>query len=209
MSGSMTPAKQAVVERAINQVSAALNPADRAAVVTFSTRVAERQALASPPLSVNLSTRQGGTSVLDALLLALVSAPVVDRRQLAIFMTDGDDTTSYFDGLTVAETAKFASTQCSFVIVRDRDRLNNGLILTVFRSVASATGGEMIELQRDDDLSEAFLTALENFRLSYVLRYTPTGVSHQGWHDLSVRVKGKDYAVRARRGYQADSTARR
>lgn len=43
--------------------------------------------------------------------------------------------------------------------------------------------------------------AIEEFRTRYVLRYTPTGVAHDGWHDLSVRVKGKKYDVRARKGY--------
>jgi hypothetical protein len=55
----------------------------------------------------------------------------------------------------------------------------------------------------DERLLDApFLRALEDFRTSYVLRYAPTGVAREGWHDISVRVtKRGRYQVRTRRGY--------
>jgi len=203
MSGSMNQKKREIVERALGQIGASLQPADRAAVVTFAATIAERTPLGPPPLVVDLSTPRGGTSVLDTLLLSLVTAPIVDRRQFSLFMTDGEDTTSYFDPFTVVETAKFANGQTSVVIVRDGGHLNHGAVLTAFRSVTNLSGGEMIELDGGDDLSQAFLTAVENFRTSYVLRYSPAGVPARGWHDVGVTLKSRNrnHTIRARRGY--------
>jgi Mg-chelatase subunit ChlD len=204
ISGSMTRQKRAAVARAVAQVSGALNATDRGAVVTFGLRVAERVPLRHPPITVDLSATGRGTSILDALLLCLVTAPSPDRRQLNVFMTDGDDTTSFFDERTVLETARHAPGQMSFVLTRGGGTNADRQILTVFQSIARATGGEIIQIDQDDFLSAAFLAAIENFRTSYVLRYSPTGVPQPGWHEVSVTVKRKNYSVRARRGYWAD-----
>jgi hypothetical protein len=54
-----------------------------------------------------------------------------------------------------------------------------------------------------DGLPRAFLRALDDFRSSYVLRYSPHGVAAGGWHEIAVRVTrpGRGYVVRARKGY--------
>lgn len=198
ISGSMTPADRTVVERAIARVNGALGPADRAAMVAFASRVTERVPLQHPPIPIDVSGLGPGTAVLDALLLSLVTPTVADRRQFVLFMTDGQDNASYFDAHTVTETAKHANATIAIVLVPNRAPR---AVRDVFRSVTNATGGEIIELEKGDDLSQAFLTALENFRTSYVLRYSPTGVPSEGWHDVDVKVKSRKYTVRARRGY--------
>ena len=46
------------------------------------------------------------------------------------------------------------------------------------------------------------LRAFDDFRTSYVVRYTATGVTRGGWHDITLRVKRPPNAtVRARKGY--------
>jgi hypothetical protein len=71
--------------------------------------------------------------------------------------------------------------------------------------VAGTTGGEIIALQENDDLSRAFLEAVDNFRTSYVLRYSPKGVpTSRGWHEVQVKTKNNKYSVRARREYWAE-----
>jgi len=204
ISGSMTPAKRGMVYRAVDQISAALKPDDRGSVVTFATRVIERRPLLPPPMEADLSPNGSGTAVRDALLLSLTSTPAVDRRQFGLFMTDGEDTTSYFDARTVTETARHASGQTTIVLVRDNGKLKDKDARQMFQAVATTTGGEVVELDRGDDLSRAFLAALESFRTSYVLRYSPVGVASPGWHEVSVTTKPKRYNVRARRGYWAD-----
>ena len=202
ISGSMTPDKRATVERAIAQVSRSLRQDDRGSVVTFAARIAERSPLQAPPILVDLSGIGPGTSVRDALLLSLVTDRRDDRRQLNLFMTDGDDTSSYFDPRTVVETARHAGGQTSVILVRDNGRLR-GPTREMIDQVAATTGGEVLELDGGDDLSNAFLRTVEAFRTSYVLRYTPNGVSATGWHEVVVRVKKRNYTVRSRNGYWA------
>ena len=91
------------------------------------------------------------------------------------------------------------------MVVENRASLS---VQGALRAVALNTGGEVIELKKKDGLSLAFLTALENFRTSYVLRYSPTGVEPAGWHDVSVSVRSRGYTVRARRGYWGVGTKR-
>ena len=52
-----------------------------------------------------------------------------------------------------------------------------------------------------ENLTSTFRRVLEQFRASYVLYFTPTGVDRQGPHTLDVRVKRAGTEVRARRGY--------
>ena len=52
------------------------------------------------------------------------------------------------------------------------------------------------------DVVKTFSQALDDFRASYVLRYTPANVAREGWHDLKVEVPAAPRAtLRARRGY--------
>jgi hypothetical protein len=47
-----------------------------------------------------------------------------------------------------------------------------------------------------------FKKIFEVFRQSYVLRYRPTGVKPEGWHELKVTlVRRGRFDIRARRGY--------
>ena len=111
--------------------------------------------------------------MLDAVLLSLVKAPVNGRRQLDILMTDAADVDSEFDPRLVRRTAEYSSTQMSFVITRGRTVAaggRHGEILGTLRSVASTTGGQFVQIETDENLSEAFLAALDDFRTSYVLR---------------------------------------
>jgi hypothetical protein len=51
-------------------------------------------------------------------------------------------------------------------------------------------------------LTGTFRNAFENFRSSYVVRYTPQGVTRNGWHTIDVSVPAfRSYRVNARRGY--------
>lgn len=201
VSGSMSDDRRAIVRRAVDEISRTLVDNDRGAVLTFSRGITERMPLGRPPLLADLPARGSGTSVLDALLLTLVTVPQPGRRQFAMLMTDGEDTSSYFDVATVADTAKYTSGPVSILLTRDGE-LNSRSMLGLLRQVAQTSGGELLQLGTHENLSRAFLMALQNFRTSYVLRYTPQGVSTTGWHDVSVRVKSSSkYSIRARRGY--------
>ena len=43
---------------------------------------------------------------------------------------------------------------------------------------------------------------LDEFRQRYLVSFSPAGVPADGWHALTVRVKGRTVDVRARTGYR-------
>lgn len=66
-----------------------------------------------------------------------------------------------------------------------------------------ATGGRLFRVEATNDLGPTFVGILEEFRLRYLVSYSPQGVSKDGWHKLDVRVKRRGVTVRARPGYLA------
>ena len=85
--------------------------------------------------------------------------------------------------------------------------LRDGLAL---EAGAQATGGAVHKAQLLDEptLAGTFRKAFEDFRSSYVLRYTLQGVPRAGWHTIEVSVPGRrGLTVRARRGYLIETTA--
>jgi VWFA-related protein len=73
---------------------------------------------------------------------------------------------------------------------------------------AEATGGAWHQavLVSEPTMKGTFERAFEDFRQSYMLRYTPAGVSREGWHAITVTVPGaRDVTIQARRGYGVDA----
>ena len=70
-------------------------------------------------------------------------------------------------------------------------------------AAAARTGGALYQpTQNEGGIVAAFQRAIDDFRHSYVLYFTPTGVPGPGWHDISVKVtKQGTFDVRAREGY--------
>jgi VWFA-related protein len=71
-----------------------------------------------------------------------------------------------------------------------------------FTELTARTGGRLFIVDYQDSVGDAFKRILDEYRTSYVLQYTPTGVPREGWHELAVRVKrpGRLQVV-ARKGY--------
>jgi VWFA-related protein len=73
---------------------------------------------------------------------------------------------------------------------------------------AAATGGRLHQAAfiAEPSLTGTFKRAFEDFRTSYVLRYTPSGVTRGGWHAIEVRVpRFRSYTVRSRKGYAVEA----
>ena len=65
---------------------------------------------------------------------------------------------------------------------------------------ARRTGGTV---RRVTDSLKTFSDIVSDFRSSYLLQYTPQGVSPGGWHEIKVKVlKPGSFTVRARKGYE-------
>ena len=70
------------------------------------------------------------------------------------------------------------------------------------KQAAEATGGRVQTQILSANVVGYFRQAFDDFRQSYVLRYTPTGVPRDGWHEIKVEVPGQPRAtIRARKGY--------
>lgn len=77
-------------------------------------------------------------------------------------------------------------------------------------SGATATGGALHQASglTEPTLTGTFRKAFEDFRNSYLLRYTPEGVPQRGWHTIDVEVpRSKSLTVRARKGYLVEDAA--
>lgn len=71
-----------------------------------------------------------------------------------------------------------------------------------FRAAAEVTGGALHLPGIFTDTSDVITKVVEDYRRSYLLRYTPAGAARAGWHEITVTVPAyPSYAVRARRGY--------
>ena len=71
----------------------------------------------------------------------------------------------------------------------------------IYADLAAETGGTTVALLPTETLGSQLRRTVDTFRSSYVLTYTPTGVTREGAHALEVRVQRPLVEVRARRGY--------
>ncbi|HUL71808.1 MAG TPA: VWA domain-containing protein [Vicinamibacterales bacterium] len=204
-SGSISEDQLQGYLRAMTQVAGALQSDDRCDIIAFSARVVEVAAQQHPPVKIDLHRAEpNATSFFDAVSLALITAPVPGRRQLTIVMSDGIDNASLFDQGMLADMAKRTdavvyaispAAQMPRPTVEKEKMTKDRLGL-----LASTTGGRIITADRD--VAPAFLNALDEFRRSYVVVYTATGVKREGWHHVAIAVRGSTkYTVRARQGY--------
>ena len=162
----------------------------------------------------------GGISLIhDALLIGLLHRPETGRRHLVVGMTDRQDCGSVIPSALLLELAGRSEAVMHLVdysggggdsnyrvrACSPRARSNGDQVIV---AAAVRTGGALHTQSRwfrASSIARAFRTVFDEFRQSYILRYSPTGVSGRGWHAISVTVpKAKDATIRARQGYYAD-----
>jgi VWFA-related protein len=183
-----------------------LQPNEQIRLITFDTEV--RQILAMQPPSERPPVQQiqlgDTTSLADALVIALARARRPDRRHLVFAFTDGYDTSSILGYGALPELASHTDSIVHIALVKPSgsDLPSVGAI-GALAAAATRTGGSLYPPSENvGGLVAAFQRAIDDFRHSYVLFFTPTGVPGPGWHDISVKVlKQGDFDVRAREGY--------
>jgi Ca-activated chloride channel family protein len=149
----------------------------------------------------------GVTSLHDAIASA---AQLVDpqgrRRRALVVLTDGVDTSSR---LKPAEVSRIASAidvpVYVMTIVAPVDAYKRGMDEAMpdgsLSDLARWTGGRLFVTTAPADSSLAARQILDELRHQYLLAFEPG--PQPGWHPLEVRVKNRDYVVRARSGYVA------
>lgn len=186
-------AGQALLER--------LLPEDLAALVTFSHEVSLREPLTTDRERLRRALAavepRGETAVIDGSYAAMMLGESDDGRDLMIVFSDGVDTSSWLRERQVLEAAR----RCNVVIYGVAVR---GTTAPDFLGkLCWISGGSLFEVESTRDLSTTFLSIFDEFRSRYLLRYTPRGVSSEGWHRIDVTVKGRRGAARVRSGYMA------
>jgi hypothetical protein len=67
---------------------------------------------------------------------------------------------------------------------------------------AARTGGDSHRSRFGDAAVRTFAQILDEFRRSYVLRYSPQGVPSRGWHAVTVQVPAQPaLTIKSRSGY--------
>ena len=203
MSTSMRGERLEQLRTAGRGVLDALKKGDQAALVSFSHQVVISAGL-TPDISrvraaLDRARPFGETSVIDATYAGMMVAESDAGRSLVMVFSDGLDTSSWLAAQDVVDVARRSDAviyAVSAVALAKADFL---------RDVVTQTGGRLIELESTLDLSAAFLSVLDEFRQRYLISYSPTGVSKDGWHAVQVRVKGRSPSIKARPGYFAGS----
>jgi hypothetical protein len=80
----------------------------------------------------------------------------------------------------------------------------------VLKEAAEATGGDLYVpgIFTNRTASAVFEKAFADYRRRYLLRFTPHGVTREGWHDVTVTIPAYPaLEVKARRGYALDAAS--
>ena len=199
-----------------------LREGDRFRLLTIGDSVYENVAWVPAGTKLDLSFGAvGGISLIqDALVIALFHRPDPDRRHLVVGLTDRRDCGSVVSSALLRELAARSEAVLHLIDhsgsggednyrVRSctpRGRPDGDRLLI---EAAERTGGAFHTQSfffRSASLLRAFRTIFDEFRQSYTLRYSPSGVDPTGWHAIAVSVPAiKDATVRARQGYYGDA----
>jgi len=211
--GALDGFRQDIVE-----IATLLSPIDRLQLLSFADNVEQvfpLQAASARPRVERLESSQL-TSVNDAAIAGLLQRPTLDRRQLTVIFTDGQDTISRLPAEIIEQVASRSETVLHVVWAGHRGPRTDAMVLLprsmpgvgenarqALEAAAEATGGRTHDtgiFRRS--LVGPFTRIFAEMRASYVLRYSPRGVEPGGWHTIRVEVTGRgDLEIRARRGY--------
>ena len=195
-----------------------LRPGDRFRLLTIGDAVDPAVPWVTAGTKANVSiTAVGGISLIhDALMFALAHRPEPGRRHLVVGMTDRRDCGSVVPAALLLDVAGRSDAVMHLVDysgsggdahyrVRTCSPQATPMGERMIREAAERTGGQLHEQSRffrASSIARAFKAIFDDFRQSYVLQYSPSGVRGSGWHAIAVTVpSAKDATIRARQGY--------
>jgi VWFA-related protein len=200
VSGSVDATKMEGLRSAGRALLTGLRDQDESSLVAFSHEVrvvsprgAGRSAVAAALEDLHGS---GGTALWDALYAGL-ELPRSRGRVMVVLFTDGADNASW---LTADQVRRVASESDALLHVVTIGR-EPGAALEDLTALAGDTGGRVWSAEGSHTLDRAFLKILDEMRTRYLLSYEPGPEAREGWHRLTVKVKGGKGAIRSRRGY--------
>jgi hypothetical protein len=203
------------MKKNVASIAAMLRPVDRFRLLTIGLSVESPVPWQAGRAGVTLDVKvvPGISLVYDALFVGLAHEPAPGRRHLVVAMTDGRDCGSLLDGERVYDASARTDAVLHWIYVSQGGDFSEyranawctpqdgGQIDWVERA-AERTGGEKHRSRFGDPAVKTFASILDDFRQSYVLRFSPAGVTARGWHRIRVDVPAQpSYTIRARSGY--------
>jgi len=197
VSSSVRGERLEALRRAAHAFVDALWPTDSITLLAFASelRVVARAGATRPEVHAAVDRLEGGgaTLLVDAAYAALLLTDPRRGRPLVVVFSDGVDHGSWLMPEAAFATARAEDAVVHYVEIEGAS--------TFLRPLADETGGDGWSARRWDKLPGAFVEALDEFKSRYRLRYEPTGVRREGWHEIDVRLVGQKGKVRARPGY--------
>lgn len=203
----------------MRDAAALLNSADRLRLLVFAGDASQVFPMQAPGAELPLDEVKAnglGTSLYDSLAATLFRQREPDRGELVVAFSDGIDTTSAMSVKKLEQVASRSEAVLYAFVVRSPELVQlcrgtqdiQGMPRlcdqSALKRVAEITGGRIYETLPGNHIPQGLSRALDEFRTSYTLRYTLTGVARPGWHDIKVRVMNpaaRGATIRARRGY--------
>jgi VWFA-related protein len=191
---------------------------DEAAVFSFDMNLQSLQPFTNDPGAIETALARvvpyGQTSLYDAVAQTARQvaevAPGDRHRRAVIVFTDGIDTSSLMKPAEVSALASAIDVPVYVLTVvspldhagtSDAVESRSLAIDATLRSLAQWTGGDLFVTSAPAHESIAARQIIDELRHQYVLAFNSS--ASRGWHPLDVRVKDRDWVVRARSGYIA------
>jgi hypothetical protein len=164
-------------------------------------------------MALEMKAVPGISVIYDALFVALTHTPAAGRRHLIVAMTDGEDCGSLLDGARVLDASARSEAVLHWIYVSSGGDFDPNSVnawctpldageVDYLGQSAARTGGDTHRSRFGDPAVRTFAQILDEFRHSYVLRYTPQGVPASGWHAVAVTVPAQPaLTIKARSGY--------
>jgi Ca-activated chloride channel homolog len=217
LSGSEIPYLPALKIAALSALRR-LRPEDQVALFVFDSNPAKLSNLTEDRLiigkNINALTikQERSTNIFDTIYDAAryLARNAPNRRRAIILVSDNCQTMS---GKTDADDARVEMLEASATLygiktagdicVESRDQV---------KSIASETGGEILDVSAPTSLQTALEKTTSNLRQQYTLGFSPSNLGEEGsFHKLTVKIAAKDRCpgcqLLARSGYYAGITA--
>ena len=143
----------------------------------------------------------GMTSLYEAIVQGAASVGSRPGRKAAIVFTDGQDQGSRVTIEDVEGTLH--SGDLILYMIGQGQGVASRPLKQVMDRLSVPTGGRTVSTTSIDALEDAFSDLFDEMEHQYVLGYqAPIGPADDRWRELTVKVNGGDYRVRARQGYR-------
>jgi Ca-activated chloride channel homolog len=148
----------------------------------------------------------GGTAIYDAIV---ASGSMFGRRQhtraALIVISDGADTASDYTLMQARDAVRRTDPFIYAVAIDsgDKRRVSTRVNPDALREITGPSGGYTEVIESSADLGPATERIANELNKQYSLGYATPKAPDGQWRSIRVRIRGRDYFARARRGYYA------